>query len=217
MTRSRFEKLVLQFFLFMVLSLPTALHAQADQPQRIDAEHNSRALIQMLRNGGYMIYIRHGATNRSEVDVDRVNLKNCKTQRNLSAKGREQSIAIGQAFRALGIKVAKVLTGPYCRTVDTGKLAFGEITISEDLRTSVSGSKEETDSLAAALRRLLASKPPQGANNVIVGHSSSLKDATDIWAQPEGVAHVFQPNADGGFSHLGRIPPEEWTEFAKVK
>lgn len=217
MVRIRAEELIIQFFLFTMLSLPTALHAQVDQRQRIDAEHNSRALIQMLRNGGYVIYFRHADTKRSEVDVDRINLKNCETQRNLSKRGREQSIAIGKAFRALGIRAAKVIASPYCRTVDMGKLAFGEITMSVDLRTSVSESQEETENLAAALRRLLASEPPRGANNVIIGHASSLRDTTGIWAKPEGVAHVFKPHADGDFSHLGRILPEEWTELARSK
>jgi broad specificity phosphatase PhoE len=217
MAEIRFQKPVFPFLLFIVLLLPAMLHAQADQPQRAGTAYNSKDLIQMLQKGGYVIYLRHAETNRNEVDVDRVNLKNCKTQRNLSEKGRQQSIVMGQAFRALGIKVAKVVTSPYCRSVDTGKLAFGEITTSDNLRTSVSGNQEETESLAAALRRLLASKPPQGVNNVIVAHSANLKDATGIWAEPEGVAVVFQPNGDARFSHLGSIRPQEWTTIVRLK
>src|SRR6478752_9230341 len=49
----------------------------------------------------------------------------CRTQ---PSRGIEQAKRIGEAFRDHGIAVGKVLTSPYCRCIDTGKLAFGQAT-----------------------------------------------------------------------------------------
>ncbi len=89
--------------------LPAILIAQE---KCIDAQPDKKALVDALQKGGYILYFRHAATDRSQIDLDRVNLKNCATQRNLSEKGREQSKAIGKAFKALGIKVAEIITSP---------------------------------------------------------------------------------------------------------
>ena len=53
---------------------------------------------------------------------------NCAEEINLSSLGIEQAKRIGEAFRAHGIEVGEVLTSPYCRYIDTGKLAFDRAT-----------------------------------------------------------------------------------------
>jgi hypothetical protein len=98
-----------------------------------------------------------------------------------------------------------------------GKLAFGEVTISEDLLFAISKDEQETKRLAAALRTLLGTKPPDGANTVLISHSVNLKEATDILPKSEGEAHIFDPHAVGGRSHIGRVLPEEWGELVKLK
>lgn len=183
------------------------------QEQRIDAKLGRKALLDALRKGGYILYFRHATTDRSQIDSDRVNLKNCATQRNLSEKGREQSKAIGKAFKARGIKVAEVITSPYCRCIDTARLAFGEFTVSEDLVWTLGQPEAETKRLGEALRKLLGTKPSKGTNTVLVSHMANIKEAVGIWPEPEGVAHIFQPTEDGGFSHLGKVLPEEWAEL----
>jgi len=172
-----------------------------------------KALVRALQNGGYVIYFRHAATDQSRTDLDRVDLKNCATQRNLSDKGREQARAIGKAFAALGIKVSKVMSSPYCRCIDTGKLAFGEVTIVPDLEFAIAKSEPEAKRLGAVLRTLLGTKPPPDANTVVVAHSANLKEAVGIWPQPEGAAHVFHPQDDGRPVHIDRVGPEQWPEL----
>lgn len=181
------------------------------QGQRIDANPDKRALVHALQQGGYVLYLRHTRTDRSRGDADRVNLPNCATQRNLSAEGRRQARAIGKAVQTLGIAVAEVLTSPYCRCIDTAKLAFGKYTVVADLVWTLGQPEAETRRLAQALRKLLGTRPPEGTNTVLVSHTANLKEAVGIWPEPEGAVYIFQPREDGGVSYLGYIGPGEWT------
>src|ERR1041384_2416655 len=88
----------------------------------IAQESRNLTLVRALQSGGHAIYLRHAATDQTQDDSNRVALEDCKDQRNLSEKGREQARTIGAAFTALGITVSKIVAGPYCRTVETAKL-----------------------------------------------------------------------------------------------
>jgi len=83
------------------------------------------ALAQALRWGGYVIFFRHAATTPILDDVNPVVLAGCATQRNLSPAVQE--------FRRLGIPVGRVLTSPFCRALDTVKLAFDKAQIEPGL------------------------------------------------------------------------------------
>ena len=61
-----------------------------------------KTLIAALRQGGYVIYFRHAATDMTQTDSD---LSRCETQRNLNAQGRADARVIGAAFQTLGIPV----------------------------------------------------------------------------------------------------------------
>lgn len=211
------EKILFSSVFFLLVSglgPPTIIAAEE---KGVGTKLDKKALVKALQKGGYVIYFRHAETDHSQADTDRMNLKNCETQRNLSEKGREQSRAIGKASAALGIKVAKVLSSPYCRCIDTGKLAFGEVTIVDDLEFAISKSEAEAKRLGAVLRKLLGTKPPKGTNTAIIAHTANLQEAVGIWPKPEGVAHIFQPQDDGSVSHVGQVPPEEWPELARLR
>ena len=66
-----------------------------------------------------LVDFRHAATNADQVDTDKLDFARCETQRNLSGDGRRMARDIGVAFKALGIRVDKVVSSPYCRTVET--------------------------------------------------------------------------------------------------
>ena len=65
------------------------------EPQRLGPIE----LVEALREGGYVVYLRHAATDRSKEDDPVLDLDDCATQRNLSEDGRDQSREIGEAFR----------------------------------------------------------------------------------------------------------------------
>lgn len=185
----------------------------ADTSDLDQAGLSGAELVRALRNGGYVIYFRHAATDHSRADNDRANLENCDQQRTLSRKGLDQARAIGRAFTTLGIPVARVESSPYCRCLETGKLAFGEVLVSDMLSSAISQSRAETDRSAAALRARLGEHPPLGTNTVLVSHTANLKEATGIWPDPEGVAIVFRPHETTGFSFVAKVLPEQWADL----
>lgn len=194
------EKVYLILTLLFTISTP--IHsAELQAPQ---------TLIENLRHGGYVLYMRHAASNRSQTDTDTTDLSNCTTQRNLSAQGREQAKAIGKAIKSYNIPIGTVTSSPYCRCVDTAQLAFGKMVKSNDLRFTISTDEAETKRLSMALQKLLSTVPANGTNSVIVAHTGNLKEAAKVWPKPEGVVHVFKPLGNKGFKHIGRIAPDQW-------
>ena len=59
-----------------------------------------------------------------EGDPDNFNLNDCKTQRNLSKEGINQSKKIGSFFYKNKIPIDRVLSSEWCRCKDTAKYAF---------------------------------------------------------------------------------------------
>ena len=139
---------------------------------------DGQQLVSELQKGGYVIYLRHTATEQKIEQWNKIDLKDCSTQRNLSEKGRQQGRKIGAAFSLLDIKLSKVISSPFCRCVDTGTLAFGTVEISSDL-LFISGRNQD---LETALSKRLGTQPLDGTNTVLVSHTSNLIDTTGILA-----------------------------------
>jgi broad specificity phosphatase PhoE len=78
-----------------------------------------------LREGRFVILMRHASTEAGLGDPAGYRLADCKTQRNLSDAGRAESRRIGERFRAERVPVARVYTSPWCRCRETAMLAFG--------------------------------------------------------------------------------------------
>lgn len=171
-------------------------------------------LLDELRKGGLVIYMRHAATEHAEASGAAEDLARCATQRNLSAAGRAEALRSGRAIKALGIPIGTVLASPFCRTGDTAQLVFGRYAPEPDLRFAMGSDAADTQRLAGALRRMLATAPAGGVNTVLVSHSANLFEATGIFPKPEGVAIVFRPLADGRFEPLARILPGDWEQAA---
>ena len=88
------------------------------QPRPSDGE-----LAQLLRAGGYVIVIRHGATHADQADTDPLNHDNVGKQRQLNAKGEEAAKELGGAFKIMGTPVSKAITSRFNRAYQTAKLA----------------------------------------------------------------------------------------------
>jgi hypothetical protein len=139
---------------------PTIAPTSAATPTSQPASLAGQALVAELRQGGYVIFFRHAATDMTQADSD---LSRCETQRNLNAQGRADARAIGMAFQSLGIPVGQVLSSGYCRAHDTAQLAFGRSELARDLSGLPAAQREQR---TAALRKLLATEPEAGRNSV---------------------------------------------------
>src|SRR5262249_7047836 len=143
-----------------------------------------------------------------------LDVANCATQRNPSALGRQQSLAIHAAVERLGIRVSRVLSSPFCRCLETGRLAFGEVEPSEVLSVGDELSYAEKTERALAVRKLLASAPEPRAQVVLVTQPGTPLYSLGLETRPEGVADVFRPGPAGTSVYLGALAPDDWTRFA---
>jgi phosphohistidine phosphatase SixA len=173
------------------------------------------ALMQALKTGGYVIYMRHGASERTQTDADPVDLNNCATQRNLSNDGRTQGKAMARAFETLKIPVDKVYVSPFCRAKEFATLAFekSDRQISGALHYSLALSKDDANKAAAELRKLVGAVPKTGTNSVLVGHNSNIKEVAGVWPKNEAGSFVFKPKGNGEFELIGAF---EAAEIAKL-
>lgn len=157
------------------------------------ADIGDRSLLEALREGGFVIYIRHASTDFSTVDEEPVDLEDCATQRTLSETGRVESRRIGESIDDLVIPVGDVLSSEMCRAWETAELAFGEAELCSDLTAfATARSEAEEDERTGALRTLLATPPEPGTNTFVVGHLVNVTVAANVTME-EAEAAIFLP------------------------
>ncbi|MFN7572110.1 MAG: histidine phosphatase family protein [Betaproteobacteria bacterium] len=166
--------------------------------------HAEAAAWAELARGGVAVLLRHAATEPGIGDPPGFRLDDCRTQRNLSAAGREQARDFGRQFATRGIRVERVLTSRWCRCVDTAKLAFPalEPRVFEPLNSFFddrSTAARQTAEVGAALRELRAP-----ANWVLVSHAVNIA-ALAGESVTMGEAVLVRPAADGGVTVVGRL------------
>ena len=189
-----------------------ATAAFAQQPSAAQAEARTRStaeVVAALKQGGYVVYFRHAATDFSKNDEKMRDFDDCANQRNLTDAGRDQSKRIGVAWRALGIPVGKVYASPFCRTRETAQLAFGRYERAGEAR---GGPRTASDpSRYRPLSEMLATKPAKGVNDVIVSHGNpyrALHPESPYLAEGEGA--VLLPLGEGRHEVFGRVTSEQW-------
>src|SRR5690349_11471662 len=79
-------------------------------------------LSEILRDGGYVLFIRHPKTNPDQADTDPLHLENVQAQRQLSEEGRQQAKALGEAFRTSKLPVGKVIASKFHRAQEAADL-----------------------------------------------------------------------------------------------
>jgi phosphohistidine phosphatase SixA len=125
-------------------------------------------------------------------------------------------VRIGESFKKLGIPVGEVLSSPYCRCMQTGSLAFGEVETSGVLLVGDAPAGAGRDDPGIAIRKMLDTPPAAGTNTLLIAHSVTLLYAFGLTPKPEGVAHVFRPSGLGlgRPDYLGMLKPDDWPVYA---
>jgi phosphohistidine phosphatase SixA len=154
-----------------------------------------------LRQGGKVILLRHTHVDIRE-GIGQLAPGNCAAEVNLSSRGLRQAKRIGAAFRAHGIAIGEVLTSPYCRCIDTGKLAFGHATAVQYLLPPgvVSESQAKAND-ERVLQEILKHRDP--SNLVMITHDLNI---ANIVLEPAAMGEFFvvQPNG-ADFDVIGKI------------
>jgi phosphohistidine phosphatase SixA len=196
------------------LAAALLLHAAAAGAQTPEM----KSLVARLKEGGYVIVFRHGATNRDQADTDPLNPRNIARQRLLSAKGREVAQQVGAAYQKLGIPLGDVYTSVFNRAVETGKLVSGHDVVAT-LDVTEGGlvvTPIENDRRAEALKKMAGTAPAPGKNTLIVTHKPNILDAfgKDWFDVKEGEASVFRPDGSGKPVLVGRAQAVDWIKAA---
>ena len=191
------------------LLLAGPLHAQT-RPG--DAE-----LAQLLKSGGHVIVLRHGATHSDQADTDPLNPDNIAQQRQLSPKGEEAAKAFGVAVKQIGIPIGKAITSQFNRAYQTAKLAgFDNAEKTADVTEGgLVVSPNENNRRTAALRKLASTVPAAGTSVLIVSHKPNVVDAfgKDWFEVKEGEATILKPDGKG-YAVVARVQMDEWSRIA---
>ncbi len=173
--------------------------------------------IKSLRNGGYVIYMRHGNTDTSRPDrTPTVDLNDCSTQRPLTEEGRKVAAQVGGAIRELKIPVSEIYSSPMCRAKESAQAAFGSgIIVDSNLMYTSNLTDAEKKPIIQQTRELLSKPVPEGTNRVLVAHAPNLMDLMGYFPKPEATVAIFKPGGEKRFEYVGSIPPAQWQQFLK--
>ena len=164
--------------------------------------HADEATWALLKGGGQVVLVRHALTDPGVGDPPGFALDDCKTQRNLSDRGREEAQRLGAAFRAHGVPMAKVLSSPWCRCIETAKIAFGGSETNAALG-NLFDLPQHRERQVAAFRELVRRAPKRG-NLILVTHGSTTLAFTGVSPATAEMV-VVAPASDGRFRMAGRI------------
>lgn len=162
--------------------------------------HSAALALDQLPPGA-IVLVRH-ALAPGVGDPPGFTLNDCASQRNLDTRGREQAVALGQAFRQAAVPVQRVETSQWCRARDTATLAFpGLVHDNPDFNSFFAGRGSEPHSTQRARDRLLAWRGPGVL--VVITHQVNITALTTIFPA-SGEAIVVLPD-QGRLAVLGRL------------
>ena len=167
----------------------------------VEALADDDQLWAALKEGGKVVLMRHTHVVIQE-GIGMLSPGNCAAEVNLSERGVEQATRLGAAFRAHGIQVGEVLTSPFCRCVDTGRLAFGHATAVPYLRPpGIVPEAEAAENDKQVLHAILNHHGP--ANLVMITHDLNIANQV-LEPAAMGEFFVLRPHGDD-FELLGKI------------
>jgi hypothetical protein len=157
------------------------------------------AMVEALRRGGFVLYLRHTETGEISDDCNKSNL---------TEVGRSEAKRIGSAIRALRLPIDKIISSDVCRVIETAKLMdVAPLEINEDLHR---GPKRPDHRVHEARNRLLASAPAAGTNRLLAGHMQAGESPEDRLFLDLGEIIVFRPNSGGRPVPVARVRAGEW-------
>ncbi|MGY3620999.1 histidine phosphatase family protein [Bradyrhizobium sp. USDA 10063] len=155
-----------------------------------------------LRAGRHVALMRHADAPGGVGDPPGFKIDDCATQRNLSAKGRADAARIGARLRSEGIAVAKILSSPWCRCMDTATLLGLGPVEAEPTFGNVVVLSDQTAALTAGARAVIDTWTGSGIL-LVVTHGANIRALTGIL--PASGEIVVVPTGSGGRDAVGRL------------
>ena len=176
------------------------------------------ALVTALRQGGYVIAMRHPSSPFTAPDKVQADPANTKLERQLDDKGRMTSQEMGDALRKLRIPVGPIFTSPTYRAREAARLmGLGAGQSAPELDEGAQGMQGNADKAHSDwLQRAVATAPPRGTNTLLVTHTPNLTGAFGALAKDvaAGEALIFHPKGAEQPELVARVRIEDWSKLA---
>lgn len=178
--------------------VPSAPYLPFVEPAR---QLNGGALVEALRRGGYVLYMRHGFASIAS--------SACPNESDLNDEGMEQARMVGAALRKLKVPVGAVQASNTCRARDTARLlAVGAVSINSDLNPATM--RPPVDAYDEQFKYLLQ-VPAAGSNLVLVAHIQGASEVRDRILIDYAEVVVYRSIGKGRSEPLARIPLGSWS------
>lgn len=176
--------------------------------------------LRLLRQGGLVLYMRHGPTDARRPDQVPVQLNDCSTQRALSDAGRQYLERIARDIARLQLPYEGVISSPFCRVEESARRVFGEpVLVDVSLRYAAAMPELEKRPAIERTRHWLSLPVVEkGLNRVVVAHGPNLAELMD-YLPPEGALLIFRPlglEAQPSFEYLASVTPAQWGAWFKT-
>jgi phosphohistidine phosphatase SixA len=165
-----------------------------------------KPLLDALRNGGHVLFMRHTETG--------VVTPECKTS-NLTPRGERDAARVGTALKALAIPLERFASSPVCRVQDTARnLGLGGFELAEGLSN---GTTRPGFDIHAARGELLSKVPAEGKNSLLVSHMQSANDVSQMIYLDFGEIVIFRPDGTGKSAAIGRMRVDDWAALVNMQ
>lgn len=199
-------------YVFATFAISAGSFASHAQQEKVSLK-SSAELIQLLQQGGFVVYMPHGNVNRNFLFTSRHNDPlTCDGPSSLSDKSQQEMTAVGKTIAQLQLPISTVQASPYCQTRETAQAVFGQYNIDPELAYSKKKTLSQSSNMGQYLKQAMLNSDTEQGNTIFVGHSANLIDGFGIWPKPAGVAVVFKKSADDMIL-LGMIKPNDWNEY----
>ncbi|MFO6421682.1 histidine phosphatase family protein [Hylemonella sp. W303a] len=197
----------MKLFIHVQRSLATFVIALLSCSPGLALEARDDALWSLLRQGGQIVLVRHAQTTPGVGDPPGMRLDDCATQRNLSEEGRRDARLLGATLQRQGVSVRRILSSPWCRCVETARLAFERMPqVSAELGNLFDRPEREATQ-TQALKRLVAEVVQSDAgapgNVFMFTHGSTISALVGVSPATSEMV-ILTPRQDG-FSVAGRL------------
>jgi phosphohistidine phosphatase SixA len=193
----------------MIASLPLEMSAA----QILSGE----ALVKALRQGGFVIVMRHASSPAEPPDAKTANADNVNRERQLDEPGRASAAAMGKALHEMRIRIGEIVSSPTYRALETVRLMqLGKPTTAPELGDGGRSMQISTDAQAAWLRQRVE-QFPAGTNTLIVTHFPNMSRAFPELTRnlADGEALIFGPDGKGGATLVARVKIGDWPQMAR--
>ncbi len=181
------------------------------------------SLIRELRNGGYVLYMRHGAVIATTTDKRIPGApwwRDCANTQRLGPEAQPRARAIAEAITLQRINIFEIHSSEFCRAFDTathfGLMPARRTPALNDASALPDQQPQSLMRYAESIQLLLAAPIPTKVNRVLVGHQLPANLVHPALNNlPEGHVAIFKVDTGSRFHFITTLSPGQWQWLGK--